>query len=249
MAETRRHGETEHGETRGGAQDGGATGDAAAAVFDVDGTLVDSGYLHTLAWWEALRQYGHTVPMARIQRSIGMGTEMLLDHVLGEDRDRDQTAALDEAHTALVARFWPAFAPLPGAADLLRACAKRGWKVVVASSASERELEVLLKVIDADDAITAVTGADDVEEAKPAPDVVGAALRKAGADPGRSVMIGDTVWDVRAAERAGVRCVTVLTGGFGRAELLDAGALEAHEHTAALLADLDRSILGGPAGA
>ena len=92
----------------------------AAAVFDVDGTLVDSGYFHTIAWWEALRQYGHTAPMARIQRSIGMGTNVLLDNVLGEDRDRDETEALDEAHTALVARFWPSFTPLPGARDLLR---------------------------------------------------------------------------------------------------------------------------------
>lgn len=218
----------------------------AAAVFDVDGTLVDSGYFHTIAWWEALRQYGHTAPMARIQRSIGMGTNMLLDNVLGEDRDRDETEALDEAHTALVARFWPSFTPLPGARDLLRACVKRGWQVVVATSASARELDVLLEVIDADDAIAAVTSADDVDEAKPAPDVVGAALRKVGAYPARSVMIGDTVWDVQASDRAGVRCVSVLTGGFCRAELGEAGALETYEDAAALLAGLDHSILGAP---
>lgn len=218
----------------------------AAAVFDVDGTLVDSGYFHTIAWWEALRQYGHTAPMARIQRSIGMGTNVLLDNVLGEDRDRDETEALDEAHTALVARFWPSFTPLPGARDLLRACAERGWQVVVASSASARELEVLLKVIDAGDAIAAVTGADDVDEAKPAPDVVGAALRKVGADPARSVMVGDTVWDVQAADRAGVRCISVLTGGFSRAELRGAGAVEAYQDAAEVLAGLEQSILGAP---
>lgn len=230
-----------------GAGSGEARG-RAAAVFDIDGTLVDSGYFHTLAWWEALRQYGHTVPMARIQRSIGMGTGYLLDNVLGVNRDKDETEALDAAHTALVARFWPSFTALPGARELLGECAERGWKVVLATSASARELEVLLKVIDADDAITAVTGADDVEEAKPAPDVVGAALRKVDADPARSVMVGDTVWDVRAAERAGIRCVTVLTGGLCRAELLDEGAVEAHEHTAALLAELGASVLGSPTG-
>src|SRR5579875_3670010 len=96
----------------------------AAALFDVDGTLVDSTYLHTISWWETLREYGHTVPMALIGRSIGLGT----------------------AHKALYSRFWPTLTPLPGAADLLRACADRGWTVVLASSASARELEVLRKV-------------------------------------------------------------------------------------------------------
>jgi len=254
MTEARNMAEKEHEEAdaapdaahaAGAGDDGGAV---AAAVFDVDGTLVDSGYFHTIAWWEALRQYGHTAPMSRIQRSIGMGSSKLLDNVLGEDRNRDETETLDEAHTALVARFWPSFTLLPGARDLLRACAERGWRVVIASSASARELEVLLKVIDADDAIAAVTGADDVDQAKPAPDVVGAALRKVGADPARSVMIGDTVWDVQAAERAGgVRCVSVLTGGFSRTELREAGAVEVYEDAAALAAALDQSILGAPA--
>src|SRR5579875_3649085 len=118
----------------------------AAALFDVDGTLVDSTYLHTVSWWETLREYGHTVPMALIGRSIGLGTEQLLDHVLGPDRDKDETDALDTAHKALYSRFWPTLTPLPGAADLLRACADRGWTVVLASSASARELEVLRKV-------------------------------------------------------------------------------------------------------
>lgn len=218
----------------------------AAVLFDVDGTLVDSGYFHTLAWWEALRQYGHTVPMARLQRSIGMGSEQLLDHALGPDRDPSETEVLDAAHTALVARFWPCFTPLPGAGELLRACAGRGWSVVVASSASDRELEVLLKVIDAEDALAAVTGADDVQTAKPAPDIVGAGLRKVGADPARSVMVGDTVWDVQAAGRAGVDCIGVLTGGFSRAELMEAGAVEVYEHAAALLDAIEDSALAEP---
>lgn len=227
-----------------------AKGEArAAAVFDVDGTLVDSGYLHTLAWWEALRGLGHTVPMARIQRCIGMGTGMLLDHLLGADRDPAETEPLDAAHQALAARFWPTLTALPGASSLLRACAERGWQVVVASSASERELEVLLKVIGAHDAISAMTSADDVDQAKPAPDVVEVALRKVGAEAERSVMIGDTVWDVQAASRTGVRCVAVLTGGFSRAELLGAGAVAVYQDTAELLAGLDESVLADPSAA
>jgi phosphoglycolate phosphatase-like HAD superfamily hydrolase len=120
---------------------------------------------------------------------------------------------------------------------------------VVASSASERELEVLLKVIDARGAINAVTSADDVDEAKPASDVVEVALRKVGAEAERSVMIGDTVWDVQAASRTGVRCVAVLTGGFSRAELFGAGAVAVYQDTAELLAGLDESVLAGPSAA
>lgn len=219
-----------------------------AALFDVDGTLVDSGYLHTVSWWEALRQHGHTVPMSLVNRSIGMGTDQLLNHLLGEDRDQDETDSLDAAHSALYSRFWPTLVPLPGAAALLRACADRGWAVVLASSASERELEVLRKVIDADDVITAVTGADDVSASKPAPDLVEVALKKVGADPARSVLVGDTVWDVQAARKAGVRCVTVQTGGFSSSELTTAGAAEVHADTASLLTAISGSLLGRPGG-
>lgn len=217
--------------------------DSCAVLFDVDGTLIDSGYLHTVTWWEALRQYGHTVPMALIQRSIGMGTEQLLDHVLGKDRDKDETDTLDAAHQALYGRYWPTLVPFAGAGDLLQECAERGWTVVLASSASERELSVLRKVLDEDDAIAEATSSDDVGTSKPAPDLVQVALDKAGADAARSFLVGDTVWDVKAAERAGVRCIGVLTGGFSRAELVEAGAVEVYEDVATLLAHLDESPL------
>lgn len=216
-----------------------------AAAFDVDGTLVDSGYFHAVAWWEALRQCGHTVLMAPIQRSIGVGSGRLLDSVLGEDRDQDETEALDAAHAALVARFWPSLIALLGACDLLR-----GWQVVVASFASVRELDVLLEVIEADDAIAAVTGADDMAQAKPAPDVVGAALRKVGADPGRSVIVGDTVWDVRAAAQACAASACSAAGSAAancsRPEPSWLIRTEAFQNAAALPACLDASILGAP---
>jgi HAD superfamily hydrolase (TIGR01509 family) len=218
----------------------------AAVLFDVDGTLVDSNYQHALAWWEALRQYGHTVPVAVTHRAVGMGTEQLLDHVLGEGRDRSETGDLAAAHDALAARYWPALTPLPGAADLVRACAQRGWRTVLASSASARELRVLSEILDVDDALAAATSGDDVEDAKPAPDIVGAALRKVSGDPQRSVMVGDTVWDVRAARRAGVSCIGVLTGGFSRQELHTAGAVEVYESTSVLLENIDGSALAHP---
>ncbi|RKT09478.1 HAD superfamily hydrolase (TIGR01509 family)/HAD superfamily hydrolase (TIGR01549 family) [Streptomyces sp. 1114.5] len=214
-----------------------------AALFDVDGTLLDTTYFHALAWWEALRQYDRTVPAARVHRAIGMGADQLFDHLLGRDRDRDDDEAIAAAHDALYAAYWPVIAPLPGAADLLRACAARGRRIVLASSASERELTALRRVLDADDVIDAATTADDVSATKPAPDLVRAALDRADTAPADSVFVGDTVWDVVAAGRAGVPCVAVESGGFSAQELLAAGAAEVHRDTAGVLADLDRSLL------
>ncbi|MEU4120569.1 HAD family hydrolase [Kitasatospora sp. NPDC028055] len=218
----------------------------AAALFDVDGTLLDTTYFHTLAWWEALRQYGRTVPSARVHRAVGMGADQLLDHVLGEDRDHGDDDAITAAHDALYARHWPAITPLPGAARLLRACAGRGWKVVLASSASEREITVLRRALDADDVIAAATVSDDVDATKPAPDLVEAALHRAETEPEHAVFVGDTVWDVTAAARAGVPCIAVESGGFSALELLGAGAAEVHRDTAELLAGLDESLLAQP---
>ncbi|MFB6892117.1 HAD family hydrolase [Kitasatospora sp. NPDC056327] len=217
-----------------------------AALFDVDGTLLDTTYLHTLAWWEALRQYDRAVPAARVHHAVGMGADRLLDHLLGEDRDRGDDEAVTAAHDALYARHWPVVRPLPGAADLLRACARRGWRVVLASSASERELTALRGALDADDVIAAVTAADDVAATKPEPDLVRAALDRADSAPDRAVFVGDTLWDVMAAGRAGVACVAVGTGGHSARDLLGAGAAEVHADTAELLAGLDDSLLGRP---
>jgi HAD superfamily hydrolase (TIGR01509 family) len=217
-----------------------------AALFDVDGTLVDTSYLHAVTWWEALRQAGHTVPMAQVHRAVGLGTDQLLDNLLGKDRDPEQTGALADAHSALYAAYWPALQPLPGAARLLRACAERGWSVVLATSAKDDELKVLRRVLDADDAINDAVTADDVDTAKPAPDVVEQALAKTGTPAQRAVFIGDTPWDVRAAHRAGVRCIGVLSGGVSRAEMLDAGAEEVYQDAAELADCLDRSLLATP---
>lgn len=211
-------------------------------LFDVDGTLVDTTYLHAVCWWEALRQAGYDVPMARIHRAIGMGSDRLLDHLLGRDRDRSADDALSTAHLTLYAVYWERLRPLPGAADLLRACAERGWQVVLASSASDRELGVLRRALDADDVIAVATTKDDAGASKPAPDILQVALDKAGLDPQRSVFVGDAVWDVEAAARAGVPCVAVTCGGTGAAELTDAGAVAVYDDPAAILADLEAAL-------
>jgi HAD superfamily hydrolase (TIGR01509 family) len=217
-----------------------------AVLFDVDGTLMDTVYLHTVAWWEAFRQKGHQVPMASIHRAIGMGSDHLLDHLLGEDRDRDEDGALSSAHDALYAQYWTRLPPLEGAADLLRACADRGWAVVLASSASSQEFSVMKKTLGADDAIDASTKADDVDASKPSPDLVQVALERAGVAPERAVFVGDAVWDAKAARRAGVRCLGVLSGGISRQELLDAGAEQVYASPGDLLARLDDSALSDP---
>ncbi|WP_033824992.1 HAD family hydrolase [Kitasatospora sp. MBT63] len=221
---------------------------APTALFDVDGTLLDTNYLHTLSWAEALAQYGHAPAMARIHASIGMGGDKLLGHLLGEDRDRARDEEISSAQQALYARFWPGLRPFDGAADLLRAVAARGWTVVLASSASGRDLAVMRRALGADDVIAAATGADDVEASKPAPDLVRAALAKVDARPQEAVFVGDTAWDVRSAAASGVPCIAVLSGGWSERDLRAAGAVEVHEDAAALLAGLAGSALGRPTG-
>lgn len=217
----------------------------AAVLFDVDGTLVDTNYLHAVTWWEAFLQYEYEIPMVAIHRAVGMGGGRLMDELLPEDRDREQDEAISAAHDSLAAAYWPKLRPLPGAADLLRACKKRGLRVVLASSAGARDLVVLREVIGADDAIDAATSSGDVEESKPAADLVQVALERAGVPAGRAVFVGDTVWDVAACRKASVRCIALLSGGIGRNELEEAGADGIYDSPADLLAHLADSVLGG----
>ncbi|HWG02656.1 MAG TPA: HAD family hydrolase [Trebonia sp.] len=217
----------------------------AAALFDVDGTLVDTNYLHTVTWWEAFAQAGLYVPMARIHRAIGMGSDQMLDKLLPADRDKDADADLSAAHGTLYATYWTRLRPLPGATDLLRACKRRGLAVVLASSAKEPEFNAMRAALDVEDAIDEATFAGDVEASKPAPDLVETALDKIGTRPEDAVFIGDTVWDVHACQKAGVPCIGVLSGGVSRDELLSAGAVACYRDPADLLAGFEASLLGG----
>jgi HAD superfamily hydrolase (TIGR01509 family) len=213
-------------------------------MFDVDGTLVDTTYLHTEAWWEALRQHEQDVPMAEIHRSIGMGSDKILEHLLGPDRDRDRDAEITVAHDVLYAAWWERLRPLPGATDLLHAVADRGLAVVLASSAKETELKVLLRVVNADDVIAAATSSADAAESKPAPDILQAALDQSDVDPHRAVFVGDSVWDVEASARLHIPCIGLTCGGTSADELLKAGAVATYDDPADLLAHLDQSAIG-----
>ena len=212
----------------------------AGILFDVDGTLVDTTYLHAVAWWQAIRKYGHDVPMAEVHRAIGMGSDNLLGHLLGDDAE-DEMA---DAHDDFYQQWWGQLRPLPGAADLLRACAGRGLTVVLASSAKQEELEILRKVIDADDVITAATSSSDAEHSKPAPDIVNAALEQSGVSAEHSLFVGDSVWDVDAAARSGIPCIGLTCGGTSAAELTERGAIATYEDPAALLKGLAASPIG-----
>lgn len=213
-------------------------------LFDVDGTLVDSNYLHIVAWLRAFRAAGYPdVSAAQVHRCVGMGGELLLETLVGSVDE-----AAKKGHSTEYERMWPELRPFPGAVDLLREVRRRGGATVLATSATEEEAGALRKALDCEDVITAVTSSADVEEAKPDPDIFTTARERAGLAPERCVVVGDTVYDAEAARRAGLRCVGVLSGGISRAELLDAGMVEVYDGVAALLAAFDQSPLGALSG-
>ncbi|MFJ6699010.1 HAD family hydrolase [Streptomyces sp. NPDC091272] len=216
---------------------------ARAALFDVDGTLVDTNHLHVVTWWEAFRQAGHDVPMRDIHRAVGLGSDDLISHLLGDGRDRDQDDTISAAHTTLYGTYFERLPAFAGTSDLLHTLHRRGWRIVLATSAGGPELAALRRAIGADDVIVGVASADDVEQGKPAPDPVHQALEIAGADPEDAVFVGDTVWDMKAGARAGVRTVGLLCGGIPRADLEQAGAAEIWTDPATLLSRLDDSLI------
>src|SRR6478672_5931149 len=171
-------------------------------LFDVDGTLVDTNYLHTLAWARAFDDAGEWAPMNAIHRLVGMGSEQLVSELLGHDSPA--------AHQARPKRYRELVGEarvFPGAADLLRRTHDAGLVVVLASSAAGDELGLMIDLLDVHEIIDATTSADDVGEAKPAPDVFRAAMDVGGVDPQYALAIGDSVWDVQAARAAGIGCV------------------------------------------
>ncbi|MFE3485447.1 MULTISPECIES: HAD-IA family hydrolase [Streptomyces] len=217
---------------------------AGAAIFDVDGTLTDTNHLHVVAWWEAFRQAGHTVSMPDIHRAVGLGSDDLIERLLGADRDREQDDAISSAHTVLYGTYFDRLPAFRCAGDLLRTLAGRGWRVVLATSASGAELAALRRAVDADEAIQDTASSDDVDRGKPAAEPVELACRLAGVAPEQAVFVGDTVWDMEAAARAGVRAVALLSGGIPRADLERAGAVAVYRDVADLLDQLDAGPFG-----
>lgn len=218
-------------------------------LFDLDGTLTDTTYLHTLCWWQALKSGGRLVPMARIHRAVGMGADQLLDEVLGGsgdlDRDRSKDQDVTAAHDVLFAAQYPRIVALPGARDLLVACRALGLAVVLASSAGEQDLAAELDALGGAGLLDEWTTADDAAQTKPAPDLLQVALKKASLAARDVVYIGDAVWDVQAADHLGIACIGLESGGTSDAELSRAGAAETWTDPLDLLTHLGDSLIAG----
>jgi HAD superfamily hydrolase (TIGR01509 family) len=196
------------------------------AILDVDGTLVDTNYHHAIAWFRAFRRHFLTLQVWRIHRHIGMGGDQLVAALAGDEVEERLGDSIRDAESDLYRELIGEVQPMEGSRKLIEHLRDAGNAVVLASSAKQWEVEHYLELLDAKEIVDAWTTSDDVEQTKPQPDLVHAALDKVDGRPEDAMLIGDTVWDVEAAHRAGVETLAVLTGGFSEQELSDAGARE-----------------------
>ncbi|HKP90001.1 MAG TPA: HAD family hydrolase [Thermoleophilaceae bacterium] len=217
---------------------------AQTAILDIDGTLVDTNYQHALAWYRAFRQNEVILPVWRIHRHIGMGGDQMIAALTDEKTDEQKGDDIRGAEKALYLAMIEEVEPLEGARDLIERLKEAGKTVVMASSAKDDEVDHYLDLLDARELADDWTTSADVEATKPEPDLVKAALEKAGAEPGDAVMLGDTPWDCEAAGRAGVETVAVMTGGFSEQELTEAGAAAVFESLPELLERIGETPLG-----
>ncbi|AVZ38981.1 MULTISPECIES: HAD family hydrolase [unclassified Dietzia] len=198
-----------------------------ALLLDVDGTLVDSTYVHVWTWHRALAEAGAPVPFVEVHHRIGKDGSTLVDELLDlagvdDDEDRERVASrAKDLHSEYYAEA--TLRLLPGGRDLIRGAKERGWIVVLATSAAPSEFEQARELLDVDDHVDAVTTGEDVDQAKPDPTIVAIALERSGVDAADAIMVGDATWDAIAAGKLGIRSVAVRTGGIGDAELREAG--------------------------
>ena len=212
-----------------------------AAILDIDGTLVDTNYQHVTAWYRAFHQHEVVLPVWRIHRHIGMGGDNLVTALGGEQLEEQKGDDIRAAEKVLYAELIGEVEPLAGARRLIEDLKERGHSVVLASSAKADEVEHYIELLDARELADDWTTSADVEATKPEPDLVRAAIDKAG--NGDAVMVGDSTWDCEAAKRADVKTVAVLTGGFSAAELRDAGAVAVYHSIDELRESLDETPL------
>lgn len=213
-------------------------------IFDIDGTLVDSNRAHAESWAETLRSFGYSVSADQVQPLIGMGGDKLLPKLIGVDIESDEGKKYSEHRTRLFfEEYFPSLRAFPGVRALAQRLHDDGHVLVVASSASEDELEKLLGLAGIKDLLTDATSSDDAERSKPDPDIVHAAIRQSGLPARELVMVGDTPYDVEAARRAGVRIIAVRTGGWDDQAL--AGASAIYDDVGTLLAEYEKSIFQG----
>jgi HAD superfamily hydrolase (TIGR01549 family) len=222
--------------------EGNGGGSKPAAILDVDGTLVDTNYQHALAWFRAFRQHGVVLPVWRIHRHVGMGGDQLVAALVSEDFDAEHGDDVRAAEKALYMSLIVEVQPLEGARELIHDLHRAGHAVVLASSAKADEIDHYLDLLDARGLVDGWTTSADVQSTKPEPDLVAAAIEKAGG--GEAVMVGDSTWDCESARRAGVQTLGVLMGGFSERELLDAGAERVFESLTELREQLGATPFG-----
>jgi HAD superfamily hydrolase (TIGR01509 family) len=211
-------------------------------IFDVDGTLVDSNEAHAQAWVDAFAERGFAVALAHVRRLIGMGGDKLIPASIGIAEDDPRIAGLSERRGAMFRERWlPRLRALPGSRALLQRLRSLGYKLAVASSAKREELEPLLKIAHVDDLVATRTSSSDAERSKPDPDIVGAALQRLGLSPDEAIMVGDTPYDIVAAQRAGLPTIAFRSGGWRTEDL--AAAIAVYDDAAELLAKLEESPL------
>jgi HAD superfamily hydrolase (TIGR01509 family) len=214
----------------------------STAILDVDGTLVDTNYHHTLAWYRAFLRHDLVLPLWRIHRHIGMGGDQIIGALCGDDVEETLGDRIRDEEKERYFELIDEVRSFPAARRLIDALKERGQPVVLASSAKREEVDHYLDLLDARQSVDGWTTSADVEKTKPHPDLVCAAIEKVGGGPG--VLVGDSTWDCEAARRIGVETVALLTGGFSRQELREAGAVCVYESIEELLEDLDRTPLG-----
>jgi HAD superfamily hydrolase (TIGR01509 family) len=206
---------------------------AKVVVLDVDGTLMDTNYLHTEAWARAFEEAGHRVPRVKLHKEVGKGAELLIREFVDDD---DAVEEIQNLHSEFYEGFQKFGHPLPGAKELLSSLKDRGYVVWFVTSAKDEELEHHMQELEAEDIIAGVVNSSSVENSKPAPDIFEEALRRAGASAEETVALGDARWDVEAARDAGIRTVAVLSGGaYHTQDLEEAGAVAVYDDCAALL--------------
>ncbi len=213
-----------------------------SVLFDVDGTLVDSNDLHAAAWQEAFRHFGVDLPLADVRVQIGKGGDNLIPSLLPPDLVERRQAEIEEFRSDLFRRdYLPKVRPFPGIRPLFERLKADGVRIVLATSARQEELDHHVELMGIRDLIDAATSKDDVDHSKPCPDLFEAAFAKAEVPDAEMVrVVGDTVWDMEAAARAGIPAVAVLCGGFARADLAEAGAIHIFEGPGDLLDRYDR---------
>jgi phosphoglycolate phosphatase-like HAD superfamily hydrolase len=215
-----------------------------AAIFDVDGTLLDSVDLHALAWHEAMTKFGHDVSFEQARGQIGKGGDKLIPHFLSEDAQRDHGKEMDEWRgSRFKSEYLPLVRPFSAVPDLFRRVKDAGIRIAVASSAKKDELDKYLDIAGIGDLVEVTTCSDDVKESKPAPDIFEAVLNKLEIEGRDAVAIGDTPYDAEAARKANIATIGVLCGGFTESSLRQAGCVQVYPGPAALLACFGDSLL------